>query len=221
MPFHTLSRVEGTRLNPGMVGDPGLFSTIGKIASGIGSVLPGPIGLIARGAGRLLGATEPSRPRPPVPRVVRPTPPRRRRMPVTIRPTPPIVAPTRRVQPVVRPQPVATGPPMFGGAVRGFGGGGAGRAFGPAPMMAMNGACPSGFHLDKETGTTCVRNRRTNFANPRALNRAIRRVEGFGRLVQRSKKSVRKAANAIAPQPPRRTGPRVIQEAGRGSVQVR
>lgn len=56
---------------------------------------------------------------------------------------------------------------------------------------------PRGYHLSKDGSGRIVRNRRTNYANPRALNRSIRRVEGFSRLVQRSRKAVKKAARAI------------------------
>jgi len=48
------------------------------------------------------------------------------------------------------------------------------------------GCCPRGFHLDKETGTKCVRNRRMNVANPRALRRSMRRVQGFEKLARRT-----------------------------------
>lgn len=48
------------------------------------------------------------------------------------------------------------------------------------------GACPTGFHPDKRTGTKCVRNRRMNVANPRALRRSMRRVQGFEKLARRT-----------------------------------
>jgi len=48
------------------------------------------------------------------------------------------------------------------------------------------GCCPTGFHLDKRTGTKCVRNRRMNVANPRALRRSMRRVQGFEKLARRT-----------------------------------
>ncbi len=48
------------------------------------------------------------------------------------------------------------------------------------------GCCPRGFHLDKATGTKCVRNRRMNVANPRALRRSMRRVQGFEKLARRT-----------------------------------
>lgn len=53
----------------------------------------------------------------------------------------------------------------------------------------------TGYHLKDGTyippGTKVVRNRRRNFANGRALNRAIGRVQGFERMVKRSRKSLR------------------------------
>ncbi len=51
---------------------------------------------------------------------------------------------------------------------------------------AGTGCCPRGFHLDKATGTRCVRNRRMNVANPRALRRSMRRVQGFEKLARRT-----------------------------------
>lgn len=46
--------------------------------------------------------------------------------------------------------------------------------------------CPTGYHFDKRTGTKCVRNRRMNVANPRALRRSLRRIQGFEKLVKRT-----------------------------------
>lgn len=69
---------------------------------------------------------------------------------------------------------------------------------GPSGMgMAAAGCCPSGFHLAKDGTGRCVRNRSMNVANPRALRRSLRRVAGFGKLAQRSKKDIRRAAKAI------------------------
>jgi len=67
----------------------------------------------------------------------------------------------------------------------------------PAPGAAMGGCCPSGYHLSKDGSGRCVRNRSMNVANPRALRRSLRRVAGFGKLAQRSKKDIRRAAKAI------------------------
>jgi len=59
------------------------------------------------------------------------------------------------------------------------------------------GCCPTGYHLAKDNSGRCVRNRSMNVANPRALRRSLRRVAGFGKLAQRSKKDIRRAAKAI------------------------
>lgn len=49
----------------------------------------------------------------------------------------------------------------------------------------QTGRCPVGYHPAKD-GNGCVKNRRTNVANPRALARALRRAEGFERLARRT-----------------------------------
>ncbi len=48
------------------------------------------------------------------------------------------------------------------------------------------GACPSGYHLAKDGSGRWVRNRRMNVANPRALRKAMRRVQGFEKLAKRT-----------------------------------
>ena len=45
---------------------------------------------------------------------------------------------------------------------------------------------PAGYHLDKATRSRWVRNRRMNVANPRALRKAMRRVQGFEKLAKRT-----------------------------------
>jgi len=69
----------------------------------------------------------------------------------------------------------------------------------PAPAQVAGGGmcCPSGYHLAKDGTGRCVRNRSMNVANPRALRRSLRRVAGFGKLAQRSKRDIRRAAKAI------------------------
>ncbi len=47
-------------------------------------------------------------------------------------------------------------------------------------------ACPTGYHLAKDGSGRLVRNRRMNIANPRALRRAMRRVQGFEKLAKRT-----------------------------------
>lgn len=51
---------------------------------------------------------------------------------------------------------------------------------------APSGMAPRGYHLDKATGSRWVRNRRMNIANPRALRKAMRRVQGFEKLAKRT-----------------------------------
>ena len=48
------------------------------------------------------------------------------------------------------------------------------------------GTLPAGYHWAKDGSGRCVRNRRMNVANPRALRRAMRRVQGFEKLAKRT-----------------------------------
>jgi len=48
------------------------------------------------------------------------------------------------------------------------------------------GMIPSGYHYAKDGSMRIVRNRRMNIANPRALRRAMRRVQGFEKLAKRT-----------------------------------
>ena len=63
----------------------------------------------------------------------------------------------------------ATGPGVLPGGGRGGG-----------------GMVPSGYHYAKDGSMRIVRNRRMNIANPRALRRAMRRVQGFEKLAKRT-----------------------------------
>lgn len=103
------------------------------------------------------------------------------------------------------PGPVQAMPPVpgtYGGAVS-FPGGisisgtmipGQGRlppftATGPGvlPAGGRGGTmCPSGYHFAKDGSGRLVRNRRMNVANPRALRRSMRRVQGFEKLARRT-----------------------------------
>jgi len=100
-----------------------------------------------------------------------------------------------------------TVPGTFGGAV-GFPGGmsisgsftggamvpGAGRlppftatGAGVLPAGGRGGSLmPSGYHFAKDGSGRIVRNRRMNVANPRALRRSMRRVQGFEKLARRT-----------------------------------
>lgn len=61
------------------------------------------------------------------------------------------------------------------------------------------GVCPVGFHVDKRTGTRCVRNRRMNVLNPRAATRAIRRVRGARKMLQKIERQLPKAKARATP----------------------
>ncbi len=62
--------------------------------------------------------------------------------------------------------------------------GGALLGAGASRMLAPGGMCPKGHHISKKGkhAGACVRNRRMNVCNPRALRRSIRRAQGFARL---------------------------------------
>ena len=61
------------------------------------------------------------------------------------------------------------------------------------------GACPSGWHLNKQdgvggdAGTYCVRNRRMNFGNARAARRGVRRLKGARKLLKDIEKMMPRA----------------------------
>jgi len=177
----------------GLMGDPGIFGFVGKVAKkavGVGiSILPGPIGGIARaGRAALRGRGAPAG----VGRQVDTISPRRSRPGVGVR------IPRFRT-------------PFSGG--RSFGGGGGGRSLdirgpggigvtleegAPVGTAVVEGsmgqpvpACPQGMRPNKSDyfrrspaggvvfirkGTVCVSTRRRNALNPRALDRAIGRV---------------------------------------------
>lgn len=74
------------------------------------------------------------------------------------------------------------GPPGLPGLpipIPGFGGGG-------------GGACPAGFHLDKRSRSFCVRNRRMNPLNGKAASRAIRRIKGARKMLQKIERQLPK-----------------------------
>ncbi|MEJ2218868.1 MAG: hypothetical protein P8099_19970 [Gemmatimonadota bacterium] len=151
-------------------GDPGLFGTLGKIAGGaIGLITGGPAGAVAGWStgGAIGSALEGgSKPKPAV--------------------ATPGFAPTTSY-------PVVGSPGVTGALQRLVPGGATGYQVN-APAAAANGAgCPKGHRLNKSgywlksgeyvaPGTRCVKSRRRNPANPRALDRAIGRLNSAKRL---------------------------------------
>lgn len=99
-------------------------------------------------------------------------------------------------------------PQVPGGALPPLPGGGrSGPGFTLGGPISPNGtgcttdSCCKGFHLNKSQdcagnppGSKCVRNRRMNALNPRALRRAIRRAKGFERFVRSNRKSLKSLA---------------------------
>lgn len=173
------------------VGDPGLFGFLGKAAGGLlglaGNVLPGPIGGIAKLAGGILSPK-----------------------PISVAKAGISMTPTNRQLTSTYSPPgfsgVKLGPIQIGTSRPGIGsvqppqlmGGGSG------PSGVMSGAlvgsgqgtpCASGYHYNKsryystkygvvERGSVCVKNRRRNPLNPRALSRAMSRVKSAQKAVR-------------------------------------
>jgi len=64
---------------------------------------------------------------------------------------------------------------------------GTGRVLGGPEYAGMQAGCPPrGYHFAKDGSGKIVRNRRMNITNPRALRRAMRRVQGFEKLAKRT-----------------------------------
>ncbi len=139
----------------GFQGDPGLFGFLGKAISSVGSFLPGPLGGIAGAIGGALGGGGQGGPGGSL--FAQQTVP----FPPVFQETPGFIGQVQRALP-------------FGKT--GF------------EEVAVNGACANGHHLNKsdyflkdgtfiQKGSRCVKDRRKNPLNPRALSSAIKRVE--------------------------------------------
>jgi len=152
----------------GYAGDPGFLSSlwrgVKKIAMPIlGGMIAGPAGVAIGGALGGGGRT------PPI-------------MPMS-------AAGTQVVGQVTMP-----GGASFGGGIQlgqGMSRTPKGGMYGPpriaGPVAAgMPAGIPSGWHYAKDGSGKLVRNRRMNVANPRALRRSMRRVQGFEKLARRT-----------------------------------
>jgi len=84
--------------------------------------------------------------------------------------------------------PALPSPPAgtIGGAISFPGGTTVSGAVVPYGAGGVAGACPSGYHMAKDGSGRWVRNRRMNVANPRALRKAMRRVQGFEKMAKRT-----------------------------------
>jgi len=148
-------------------GDPGFLSSLWKGVKRIalpviGGMIGGPIGAALGGQLGRGGGT------PPI--VAQQKPQIQRQGTVAIGPM------RFTSQQMFPPVPQFTGVPMTSHAA------GAGAPVG----MSATGCCPVGYHLAKDGSGRCVRNRRMNVANPRALRRSMRRVQGFEKLARRT-----------------------------------
>jgi len=166
MPYYSPYRGDYSTYGYGR-GDPGWLSSIWKgvkkiAAPAIGFAIGGPAGLAAGlGLGRV-GT-------PPImAQQMKPQP--RQDLGINLGPI------SARSTDFYPPVPQFRGQPMAAA--------GRGRA-GPVGASST-GCCPVGFHLAKDGSGRCVRNRRMNVANPRALRRSMRRVQGFEKLAKRT-----------------------------------
>lgn len=83
---------------------------------------------------------------------------------------------------------------------------GAGGVRPPTLELPMaGGACPVGFHLDKRSRTRCVRNRRMNPLNGKAATRAIRRIKGARKMLQKIERQLPRAKARATPRHGHRT----------------
>jgi len=166
MPYYSAMRGDYSTYGYGQ-GDPGFLSSLWKgikrvAAPAIGFALGGPAGAALAGTLGRGGRT------PPIMQVQQP------RLRSTVQyGVGPISARGSQYYPPV---------PSFAGAPM--------RKPTPVTMETLGGAgtgcCPRGFHLAKDGSGKCVRNRRMNVANPRALRRSMRRVQGFEKLARRT-----------------------------------
>lgn len=152
----------------GYAGDPGFLSSLWKGFKKVAKFIPGPIGTIARVAGVVGVATGAAK--------------------ILTPPALPGPAGTRAFGYPSFPAVGQVGAPNMLGQPWMTAGRGQAIARGLPSTYTPDaaGCCPTGFHPDKRTGTKCVRNRRMNVANPRALRRSMRRVQGFEKLARRT-----------------------------------
>jgi len=152
----------------GYAGDPGFLSSlwrgVKKFALPVlGGMLGGPLGAVVGSAAGGGG-----------------------RPPVKITPTFPTVGGTQFVGQVTMP-----GGASFSGGVMTPGQGRLPPYTAAGPGVLTGGGrggqmIPSGYHFAKDGSGKLVRNRRMNVANPRALRRSMRRVQGFEKLARRT-----------------------------------
>lgn len=152
----------------GYAGDPGFLSSLWKGIKKVAAFIPGPIGAIARVAGAVGAGVAGVKLLEPPPSQF------------------PMVRPSSFPGQGFGPGAGARGPAMPRFVPPGTGAGG--RATGPTrgSVAMVDGCCPQGYHPEKSGRGYCVRNRRMNVGNARALRRGMRRVQGFEKLARRT-----------------------------------
>jgi hypothetical protein len=194
------------------MGDPGLFSFVGKIAKGIGKVA-GTVGRVAVGAaggllrGGPLGAVAGGL----------------QGAGVLKTPTMPVLM-SSNTGPLGRSTGIMPGGVSIGGGLQigpggvGIGGGlQIGQPGAPATMVGTNGqVCRghmnrTGYYSAKRgglvaPGTVCVTNRRMNPLNPRALSRSMRRLSSAAKAMRTTEKMIQRLARKAGGSPRRASG---------------
>lgn len=161
----------------------GIFSFLGGVAKTIGGVLPGPLGALAKGVGGILAPSRAIAPPPFVPQR-------------------PIYSGGLQLGPIQAGLQLGAGagPAGFGPPPDPFGGVPVGTMLrdGFIPGCQLKGTRPNKSSYWKRIGgpgsmsavlipkgSVCVKTRRINIANPRALRRAVRRAQGFAKMARR------------------------------------
>jgi len=165
------------------MGDPGLFGFLGKVVGAVGkvaSIIPGPLGVVGRVATALTSGGA---------------------KPIKLASTgslPGIGGPTVRLPGTPINIPLPQGGFFRGNETQAGPGSVATGALVGTPIRAPGAQCTPGYHYNRtayftkrygliEKGTVCVRNRKRNPLNPRALSRAMSRLA-----------SAKKAARCLA-----------------------
>lgn len=165
-------------------GDPGIFGSIGKALGGIarvaGAILPGPIGTVARFAGGILpGGKSAAQGTALAPAGL--TGPFTPGAGIQVHGPFGTGIGVGTFGPDLPQQPTGTLTPggafLPGCQLKGF------RPNKSSYFRAVPGSPMQGVLVPK--GSVCVKSRRLNVANPRALRRAIRRAQGFAKLSRR------------------------------------
>jgi hypothetical protein len=162
-------------------GDPGLFSFVGKAIRTVGNIVPGPVGAVAKAVGSAIaGPTQKSLAVPTM------QPPALQIPDIGIR----VGGPSGFQIGAFNP------PPSVPGGIQGPVGTMTPQGFIQGCQLRGTRPNKSGYYKQVvkgnpanvvyiPKGSVCVKPRRLNIANPRALRRAVRRAQGFAKMARR------------------------------------